>query len=84
MYPIVPGQCRCSMAGISASLCTDSLLCFVAPSWLLWIAAGLLFNAIVQWKHLLPSILTGVMEYGKLRLGESKSGLGYLLTVPKR
>ena len=70
------------MAGIS--LCSDSLLCFVAPSWLLWITAGLVLNAIVQWKHLLPSIVSGVMEYGKLRLGESKSGLGYLLTVPKR
>ena len=70
------------MAGVS--LCSDSLLRFVAPSWLLWIAAGLVLNAIVQWKHLLPSIVSGVMEYGKLRLGESKSGLGYLLTVPKR
>ena len=64
--------------------CADSLLCFVAPSWLLWIVAGLALNGLVHLKHLLPSILRGVMEYGKLRIGESKSGLGYLLTVPKR
>ena len=65
-------------------LCTDSVLCFVAPSWLLWIVAGLILNGTVHWKHLLPSMVRGVMEYGKLRHGESKSGLGYLLTVPKR
>jgi hypothetical protein len=69
------------MAGISLDLCTDNLLCFLTPSWLLWIAGGLVLNATVQWKHLLPSIVSGMMEYGKLRLGESKSGLGYLLTV---
>ena len=71
------------MAGI-INFCTDNLLCFVAPSWLLWIAAGLVLNAIVHWKHLLPSLMRGVMEYGKLRLGESKSELEYLLTIPKR
>lgn len=64
--------------------CADSLLCLVAPSWLLWIVAGFALNGVVHWKHLLPDVLRGVMEYGKLRLGESKSGLDYFFTLPKR
>ena len=64
--------------------CTDSLLCLVTPSWLLWIVAGFVLNVVVHWKHLLPAVLRGVMEYGKLRYGESKSGLDYFLTLPKR
>ena len=65
-------------------MCTDGLLCLVAPSWVLWIASGFVLNGVVHWKHLLPSVLRGIMEYGKLRIGESKSGLDYSLTVPKR
>lgn len=64
--------------------CANGLPCLVVLSWLLWIVAGLLLNGVVHWKHLLPALVREVMEYGKLRLGESKSGLGYLLTVPKR
>ena len=52
--------------------CTDSLLCLVAPSWLLWIVAGFALNGVVYWK------LRGVME---LRLENRNLDL---TTVPNR
>lgn len=53
-------------------------------SWLLWVAAGIVLNASLQWKHLFPGVLQDALHYGKLKLDVRGGGqtLG-LLNVPK-
>ena len=57
---------------------------FLQASWLLWIAAGIVLNASLRWKHFFPDVLQDALHYGKLKL-DVRSGrptLG-LLNVPK-
>ena len=60
------------------------LISLLQASWLLWVAAGIVLNASLQWKHLFPGVLQDALHYGKLKLdvrgGEQTLGL---LNVPK-
>lgn len=56
------------------------VLPFLVPIWLTWILLGLLLNAMVDLKRLIPKFITDIMEYGKTR----SAGSTELLSVPKR
>ena len=57
------------------------VLRFMAPAWLVWILAVLLLHFLLGYKRYFPAIITGIMEYGKLR---SKPGGLLQLSLPKR
>ena len=61
-------------------LTSGGVLPFLAPVWLVWIILGLLLNALVDLKRLIPRPITDIMEYGKTR----SVGSTELLSVPKR
>lgn len=65
------------------------LMDLLAPSWLVWIAAGILLHTVVKWKRFLPRVLRDVLEYGKLRSESSVDvavgkPISRFLSVPKR
>ena len=78
----------CTMHDLWLTLCWLMLavpsISFLQASWLLWIAAGIVLNASLQWKHLFPGVLQDALHYGKLKLDVRGGGqtLG-LLNLPK-